>query len=95
MDHSIRLSNKHLAQSGKFGISVNGGNNMHTTHTIIDLMGNRLFDVRRQTNPFTRVILFFRILGNESPSSTEVARLAQIARNTRSMVDIGPIIRNR
>ena len=66
---------------------------MHTTK--INLMGNRPYDNRRQANLFTRAISFFKIRGNESPSSIEAARLAQVARNTRPMVGMGPIIRNR
>jgi hypothetical protein len=93
MDNSIHLFTKRSAQAGKFGTRFIGGNTMRTT--TINLMGNRSNDNRQQTNPFTRVISFFKIRGNESPSPIEAARLARIARDTRPMVGIGPIIRNR
>jgi hypothetical protein len=93
MDNSIRLFTKRSAGSVKFGIRFTGGNTMRTT--TINLMGNRPSDNRRQSNPIIWAISFFKFLGNESPSSIEAAQLAQIARNTRPMVGIGPIIRNR
>jgi hypothetical protein len=93
MDNSIRLSTTRSAQPGKFGIRVTGGNTMRTT--TINLMGNRPYEFRRRANLFTRVISFLKIRVNESPSSIDAAQLAQIARNTRPMVGIGPIIRNR
>lgn len=68
---------------------------MDTTHTMTNLVGNRPYGNRQRANPFARVIWFFKIRGNESPSSTEAARLAQMVRNTRPMVGMGPIIRNR
>jgi hypothetical protein len=95
MNHSIHLLPKQLALSDKLAIRFTGGNKMGTTHTMTNLMGNRLYGNRRQANPFARVILFFKIRGNKSLSSTEAARLAQITRNTRPMVGMGPIIRNR
>jgi hypothetical protein len=93
MDNSIHLFTARSAQLSKFGIRFTGGNTMRTT--TINLMGNRPNEYRRQVNPFARVISFLKIRVNESPSSIDAARLAQITRNTRPMVGIGPIIRNR
>jgi hypothetical protein len=93
MDNSIRLFTKCSAQSGKFGIRFIGGSTMRTT--TINLIGNRPYNNRRRANPITWVISFLKFLGNESSSSIDAVQLAQFARNTRPMVGIGPIIRNR
>jgi hypothetical protein len=93
MENSIRLFTKCSAGSGKFAIRFIGGNTMRTT--TINLIGNRPYNNRRHANPITRAISFIKFLGNESPSSIDAVQLAQFARNTRPMVGIGPIIRNR
>jgi hypothetical protein len=95
MDNSIRFWAARSAGLSKFGILFLGGNKMRATHTMTNLIGNRSFDNRRQANPFTRVISFFRIWGSDPHSIMEADHLAQIIRKTRPMVDIGPMIRNR
>jgi hypothetical protein len=94
MDNSIHLITKRFATPTKFRLRSTGGDHMRATHTMRNLIGNRYFVNHRQANLFTRAILFLKNRGNKSRPSIETVHLAQIARDSWSMRDIGHTIRN-
>lgn len=89
MENSFDLITKLSLRTRRIGIGSIGENSMRTNELTQIAMN------MRQTGRFARLVSFFKKSADQPRSSFHEDRLEKMIRQTRPMVDIGPMIRYR